>query len=185
MVAPVTPQALLGGSAAFRATSVATWVIGSIHAPGPLRPIGAYEGSTEPDITPLPTPTGESQVYVMVDDDNDDDDDDDEPTYTGILEPKKQKEDIPQPSSQASRQNLGKCFWAPSPLDQILDPLVKIQGWREVENNGLCKYSERYCCYCRTVKVKAHEPYYIRATFPPLRHFIVIQSNRDTSVYIG
>ena len=37
---------------------------------------------------------------------------------------------------------------------------------------------------CRTVKVKATEPYYIRATFLPLRHFSIFLV-RDTIVYIG
>ena len=37
---------------------------------------------------------------------------------------------------------------------------------------------------CRTVKVRATEPYYIRATFPPLRHSYT-HSLRDTIVHIG
>ena len=37
---------------------------------------------------------------------------------------------------------------------------------------------------CRTVKVMATRPYYIRATFPPLKHFST-SVVRDTIVYIG
>ena len=36
--------------------------------------------------------------------------------------------------------------------------------------------------YCRTVKVTDTEPYYIRATFPPLRHSVVFIV-RETPLY--
>ena len=42
----------------------------------------------------------------------------------------------------------------------------------------------RVPAFFQTVKVKATEPYYIRATFQPLRHFNIFLV-RDTIVYIG
>ena len=37
--------------------------------------------------------------------------------------------------------------------------------------------------FCQTVKVMATEPYYIRATFPPLRHFSTFTSKRHHCIH--
>ena len=54
----------------------------------------------------------------------------------------------------------------------------KFGKFKEQANTGSILTDKRGC---QTMKVRATEPYYIRATFPPLRHSLV----SDTSVYIG
>ena len=54
---------------------------------------------------------------------------------------------------------------------------IKFLIWHGSDNNLYITNDS----ICLTMKVRATELYYIRATFPPLRHSVV----SDTSVYIG
>ena len=116
MVAPINPQASLRGLADHQAVGAASGLgagvqatmIGTSHSPGPTGPITAKMDTTEPDISILPTPAKNTQVYMVVDDEDDNGGGGEEAqTFTRLMEPKKERVDASRVLPQASR---GRCI---------------------------------------------------------------------------
>ena len=77
-------------------------IIGTIHGSGLPRPITVVWGSTEPEISNLPPPEKDSQVYMVVEDDNVVEVRGAQ-NFTKLIEPKKERMDPPTVQSHAFR----------------------------------------------------------------------------------
>ena len=105
-VDPLGSRTLLQGLASHQAASATSHVgvsttptmIGTIHGPGVLRHIATVGGSVEPVVSASTSHEGESNIFMVVEDDDEIVEVGMAQGFTNIVEPKKEKVDLPHTS---------------------------------------------------------------------------------------